>query len=164
SYTLTYTVADPSGNASSLTRTVNVVDTTEPVLALLGAEPMTVECHTPFADPGAAASDACSGDLTSSIHVTGTVDANTVGSYTLTVNVVDTTEPVLALLGAEPMTVECHSPFADPGATASDACSGDLTSFIHVTGTVDANTVGSYTLTYSVTDPSGNTSSVTRTV
>src|SRR5205823_2797149 len=129
SYTLTYTVADPSGNASSLTRTVNVVDTTKPVLALLGAEPMTVECHTLFTDPGATASDACAGDLTSLIHVTGAVDANTVGNYMLTysvtdpsgntssltrtVNVVDTTKPVLALLGSQPMTVECHTPFAD---------------------------------------------------
>ena len=33
-----------------------------------------------------------------------------------------------------------------------------------VTGTVDTSTVGTYTITYSATDASGNTSSETRTV
>src|SRR6185436_18740728 len=177
SYTLTYSVGD-GFNTSSAQRTVNVVDTTPPSLALSGASPMTVECHSPFSDPGASASDACAGDLTSSIQVSGSVDANTPGSYTLTysvgdgfntssaqrtVNVVDTTPPSLALSGASPMTVECHSPFSDPGASASDACAGDLTSSIQVSGSVDANTPGSYTLTYSVSD-GFNTSSVQRTV
>ena len=35
-------------------------------------------------------------------------------------NVVDTTPPAISLNGANPMTVECHTGFTDPGATASD--------------------------------------------
>ena len=70
----------------------------------------------------------------------------------------------MTLNGASNMTVECHTVFSDPGATASDACAGDLTSAIHVTGSVDANTVGSYTLTYTATDAHGNTATATRTV
>src|SRR5678816_55462 len=178
-----YNVKDPSNNAAvELTRTVNVVDTTPPTLALVGSSPLTVECHTPFVDPGATASDTCAGDLTGAIVVTGTVDANATGSYTLhynvkdpannaaveltrTVNVVDTTIPVLALAGTSPMTVECHTPFVDPGATASDTCAGDLTGAIVVTGTVDANATGSYTLHYNVKDPANNAAvELTRTV
>jgi hypothetical protein len=79
------------------------------------------------------------------------------------VNVVDTIAPTITLNGANPMTVECHTGFTDPGATANDGCAGDLTSSITVSGTVDPNAVGSYALTYSVTDGS-HTTTTTRTV
>jgi hypothetical protein len=51
------------------------------------------------------------------------------------------------------MTVECHTSFVDPGATAHDACAGDFAAT--ASGTVDANTVGQYIITYNATDPSG---------
>ena len=43
SYTITYTATDANGNTGTATRTVNVVDTTAPVIALEGANPM--ECR-----------------------------------------------------------------------------------------------------------------------
>ena len=76
--------------------------------------------------------------------------------------VVDTTPPTVTLGGAATLTVECHAPFIDPGATAVDTCAGPLT--VTTTGSVDANTPGVYTLTYSAIDPSGNSASTTRTV
>ncbi len=178
-YTLTYSATDPAGNIGSASRSVHVVDTTKPSITLIGANPLTVECHTSFTDPGATASDNCAGNLTSAITVTGSVNANAVGTYTLTynvsdpsgnaatpvtrtVNVVDTTPPTITLNGANPMTVECHSVFTDPGATASDSCAGSLT--ITKSGSVDTSTPGNYTITYSAIDPSSNTQTITRTV
>ena len=139
---------------------------------------MRVECCATFTDPGATATDGDFGDLTSQIVVTGTVDTHVVGAYALTysvsngyltttmtrtVNVVDTTPPVLTLAGANPMTIEAGGGFADPGATASDACAGDLTGAVQVSGTVDSSHVGTYHVTYTVSD-GYNISSVTRTV
>jgi hypothetical protein len=71
--------------------------------------------------------------------------------------------PVLTLKGSNPMTVEVGDPFVDPGATATDADFGDISAYIEVTGTVDANVVGAYVLTYSVSNWYA-TSTVTRTV
>src|SRR5207249_10496888 len=175
-YTLTYTATDPSGNSTSATRIVNLVDTTKPVITLNGADPLTVECHSSFTDPGATASDACAGSL--AVMTSGSVNANTPGAYTLTytatdpsgnstsatriVNLVDTTKPLITLNGTDPLTVECHSSFTDPGATATDACAGSLA--VMTSGSVNANTPGAYTLTYTATDPSGNTATATRTV
>ena len=182
-YTVTYNVSDTSGNAAdSVTRTVNVVDTTAPVITLLGDNPMTIEVGSYFYRPRCYCTDAGDGDLTSSIVVTGSVDTSTIGTYTLTynvsdtsgnaadpvtrtVNVVDTTAPVITLLGDNPMTIEVGSTFTNPGATALDVGDGDLTSSIVVTGSVDTSTLGTYTLTYNVSDASGNVADpVTRTV
>lgn len=79
------------------------------------------------------------------------------------VNIVDTVAPIITLNGSSPMTVECHTDFIDPGATASDGCAGDLTGSITVSGSVDPDVVGTYMLTYMVSDGT-NSSSVTRTV
>ena len=182
-YTVTYNVSDTSGNAAdSVTRTVNVVDTTVPVITLLGDTTVTIEVGATYTDSGATAADNYDGDLTSSIAIVNNVDTSTVGTYTVTynvsdtsgnaavpvtrtVNVVDTTAPVITLLGDNPMTIEVGSTFTDPGATASDAGDGDLTSSIVVTGSVDTSTLGTYTLTYNVSDASGNVADpVTRTV
>src|SRR5205814_6117567 len=70
--------------------------------------------------------------------------------------------PVITLSGPNPMTIECHSTFIDPGATAHDGSSVSLT--VTVSGVVDANLPGIYTLTYTAIDPSGNTAAVARTV
>ena len=174
SYVLTYVATDPSGNTATATRTVNVVDTTNPVVTVTGDNPATVELGTTYTDAGATATDA-SGTMT--VVTTGTVDADTVGEYTLTytstdpsgntatatrtVNVVDTTNPVVTVTGDNPATVELGTTYTDAGATATDA-SGTMT--VVTTGTVDADTVGEYTLTYTSTDPSGNTATATRTV
>jgi uncharacterized repeat protein (TIGR01451 family) len=148
-----------------------------PTITLTGANPLTVECHASFTDPGATARDACGGSHPAT--VSGSVDVSTPGSYTLTysasagngntvtqtrtVNVVDTTPPVITLNGSSTMTVECHSSFTDPGATANDACAGSFAAIAG--GSVDVNTPGSYTLTYTAADPSGSAAApVTRTV
>jgi hypothetical protein len=112
--------------------------------------------------------------------VSGTVDANTIGSYMLTysvadrdgntatatreVDVVDSLPPALTLLGASPMALPLGRAFVEPGATAYDAHDGDLTARIVVKGTVDASRAGLYSLTYTVRDNSGNVASLTRQV
>lgn len=172
-------VTDSSNNTTTVNTTFTVNDTTAPTITLNGANSITVECHTSFTDPGATAHDACAGDFAAT--ASGSVNVNTPGSYvitynasdpsgnaatpvTRTVNVVDTLSPVITLNGANPMTVECHTSFTDPGATAADQCAGNLTGAIVVTGSVNVNVPGSYPLTYTVNDGQGHTASATRTV
>jgi hypothetical protein len=116
-YHVVWTATDGGGNTATATRTVTVVDTIKPVIALNGANPLTWECHTPFTDPGATASDSC--DSSVPVSVSGVVNANAVGTYTLTynasddsgnaavtrtrtVNVVDTTAPTITTNGQTP--------------------------------------------------------------
>src|SRR2546428_9564914 len=98
--------------------------------SLLGANPLTNECHVAFTDPGATASDTCAGSL--SVVTNSTVETNGAEAYTIaytatapsgntltatrTVYVRDSTPPVVTLLGANPLTNECHVALTDPGA------------------------------------------------
>ncbi len=72
--------------------------------------------------------------------------------------------PVLTLLGDNPISILVGDNFVDPGATALDTEDGDLTDSIVVTGSVNASTTGTYTLTYSVTDSEGASTAVFRNV
>ena len=58
SYTVTYNVHDSNGNAAvQVTRTVNVVDTTAPVITLSGSTPVTIQVGSVYIDAGASATD-----------------------------------------------------------------------------------------------------------
>ena len=70
----------------------------------------------------------------------------------------DTVFPVITILGDNPASVELGSTYTDAGATS------DGGETVSSSGSVDTNTVGTYTITYSATDAAGNTSTATRTV
>ena len=173
-YNVTYNVTDSSGNpATQAVRVVNVVDTTAPVITIVGADPTTIEVGSGYVDAGATAFDVGDGNLTGSIVTVNSVNANAVGVYNVSydvtdssgnpaaqavrvVNVVDTTVPVIAITGSNPVTVELGAGYVDAGATALDNVDGDLTGSIVAVNNVDDNAVGVYSVTYDVTDSSGN--------
>ena len=73
----------------------------------------------------------------------------------------DFTPPVITVNGDNPATVELGGSYTDAGASASDD-SGSAT--LVTSGTVNTNSVGSYQITYTATDSSGNISQAFRTV
>ena len=75
----------------------------------------------------------------------------------------DTTPPTLS--GVENLTIDRGDTF-DPlaGVTANDDVDGDLTGSIRVSGAVDVNFSGEYTLDYSVSDAGANTATASRLV
>jgi len=78
--------------------------------------------------------------------------------------VLDRTAPTLTLNGKAIETIEQCGTYNEPGAIATDAVDGNLTTAIIITGSVNASKVGDYTLTYTVSDAQGNTSVKTRIV
>ena len=79
--------------------------------------------------------------------------------------ITDDVKPVITLKGLASVTHELGTTYTDAGVTASDNVDGDITESVSLSGTVDVNTTGTYTLTYSASDAAGNgATSVTRTV
>ncbi|SHG78096.1 immunoglobulin-like domain-containing protein [Winogradskyella jejuensis] len=181
-YTVTYTVTDAAGNSGSAIRTVNVIaDTTPPVITLNGSANITLELQQTYNEQGATATDNIDGNLTSSIVISGTVNTNVAGTYTVTYSVSDaagnsastsrtvtvnpdTTAPVISLNGAATINLNVGDTYNELGATATDNIDGNLTSSIVTSGTVNTNTAGTYTVTYSVSDAAGNSASISRSV
>jgi alpha-tubulin suppressor-like RCC1 family protein len=69
----------------------------------------------------------------------------------------DINRPLITLLGDSNVTISKGTPWTDPGAKATDANDGNLTSSILVTGQqVDVNVPGTYLIRYNVSDMVGN--------
>ncbi len=181
SYTVTYNITDSEGNvAVEVTRTVIVQDTTKPVISLTGDSTVYVEYEGTYTESGATFTD--NYDTTGSVIVdSSTVDSSTLGSYTVTYNITDsegnvavevtrtviirdTTKPVITLTGDSTVYVEYEGTYTELGATYTD--NYDTSGSAVVGGTVvDSSTLGSYTVTYNVTDSEGNVATqVTRIV
>ena len=150
-----------------------IEDTTIPVITLTGDATVTIEVGSTYTDAGATALDNYDGDITDDIEAVSTVDTEAVGPYTVTydvsdannndavqvirtVNVVDTTIPVITLTGDATVTIEVGVTYTDAGATAQDNYDGDITDDIVTVSTVDTEAVGTYTVTYDVSDANNN--------
>ena len=73
--------------------------------------------------------------------------------------------PTITLLDEPKIELNVGDAFTDPGATASDIEEGDLTASITMTGSVDTNARGTYSIRYNVSDSQQcQASEVTRTV
>jgi len=153
-------------------------DTTAPIITLNGESYITVAHGATYSELGANVSDNVDTGLTA--RITGSVDTSTVGEYVLTyqatdsanneaaavtrtVSVVDQTAPLITLEGEAEITLTHASDYTELGATVSDNVDTGLTAII--TGSVDSSTVGSYELSYNVSDAAGNAAdTVTRTI
>ena len=150
-----------------------VLDTTPPVITRLGSSPVTKEFGSTYTDAGATALDDVDGNITSSIVVVNPVNTSLLGAYTVTynvsdaagnpatqvtrtVNVVDTTVPVITRLGLATTSIVVGTAYTDAGATALDDVDGNITDNIVTVDPVNKDVVGAYTVTYNVTDSSGN--------
>ncbi len=74
----------------------------------------------------------------------------------------DTTAPVVTLIGPAAVTVSLQGTYTEQNASATDDVDGAVTPT--VSGTVNVNQTGAYTITYTAVDKAGNSSSATRTV
>ncbi len=101
------------------------------------------------------------GNNTVSCSATDDEGNRSTGSFTIKVQ--DTTDPVIHLNGSNPTTVLVGHHYHESGATVFD--NYDFFINASISGSVDTNTVGSYTLTYNATDSHGNSATpVIRTV
>ena len=125
--------------------------------------------------PGSAIVAASKADATTlGLHVytiivtssTGNVASKTVAYQVVEDPVQDTVAPVIVLLGSNPQTLTVGDSYVELGATALDNIDGDISSSIVIDASnVDMSSAGTYTVTYNVSDSSGNSAvEQTRTV
>lgn len=150
-----------------------VYDNTKPVINLKGDNPAHACPNTEYNEEGYSASDNYDGDLTDKVvikKIDNSVLYSVADSSKNEVSIerkiifADEEEPIIELKGNSEVTVYLGNNYSEPGYTAYDNCDGDLTEMIISTGDVDTNKIGTYKITYEVSDNSGNKTIVYRTV
>lgn len=68
----------------------------------------------------------------------------------------DEVKPVITLIGPSLVAIEIGDTYVDQGATATDNADGNITSKIVVDNKVNTSKIGLYTVSYNVTDSTGN--------
>jgi hypothetical protein len=109
------------------------------------------------------------GTYTVTLKITNVAGAIDTYGDTITILITvapDTVKPVITLTGSATINIAVGGTYSDPGLTASDNVDGDITSSVVVAGdVVNVNTVGTYIVTYNVSDAAGNAATqVIRTV
>lgn len=158
---------------ASAEREVRVVDTTAPVIELKTNEDYFTKPGEPYEEEGFTATDDYDGDITANVERTeadGKVTykvKDSSGNETMIVRPIkyaDVVAPEIVLKGETSLTLTAGGTYTEPGFTATDDVDGDITDRVEVSGSVDCNRAGTYTITYTVKDSFGNTTTVTRTV
>ncbi len=171
-YLITYSVERGEKNRTA-SRRVRVVDTRAPVITLdIIPGSYTLPNH-PYEEEGFTAIDNYDGDLTEQVictevdgQVIYTVSDSSGNTTTVsrTIRYFDPTPPELQLNGERIIVLNTGNQYNEPGFTASDDCDGDLTAAVTVSGELNTDRAGTYTLTYSVTNAYGDTTTLERTV
>ncbi len=133
-----------------------------------------------FDDPGAMAADDLDGDITDRIIVDTNYKPRKPGEYYFVYTVSDSTgnttsvrrditvsdvaPPIMKFIGNGTVYINQGEIFSDPGVMVKDAFDGNMTSKVSVSGEVDTEIPGTYTIIYNVADSSGNSSYARRTV
>ncbi|MCK9345306.1 MAG: DUF5011 domain-containing protein [Candidatus Pacebacteria bacterium] len=152
-------------------------DVIPPVVTILGQNPATSTVGIEYRNEGATALDDIDGTI--SVIASSTVDVTTPGIYeilytatdkagniatsTRAVHIlVDTTAPIITILGESVESIEEGEGFVDKGATASDDTEGTVV--VSATSTVDTLRAGEYAVVYTAMDRFGNRATSTRMV
>ena len=177
---VTYTVTDSAGNVTTAQRVIVYKDVVAPVITLNGSIDTSLNLGQEYVEEGFVASDDCDGDITDKVIVSGSIDTSKPGKYILEYKVSDTygnecvinrnvvvadfEPPTLTLSGEKNQYIKLGTEYIEAGYSASDNIEGDVTAKVEISGSVDTSNIGLYTITYKVTDGSGNSTSDIREV
>ena len=177
--------ANHVNNKETDTKAIKVKDTVAPWFKLHGAEPHVHECAETYTDAGATVSDALDTVMRSPATITPTVTmtvaAATVGDYTVEydatdaaghsaitrtrrVQVRDTKDPTINLVGLSEVVHYAGASFTDDGSICNDACwaQDTLTTTFTWSRPFDTQVLGDYLRTYCCTDTSQNEACIVR--
>lgn len=179
-YILTIDATDEYGNSSNTQTGVSVVDRIAPVISGLDRIQITEHDALPSFVSNVTATDEIDGDLTQSISVdSSAVQKGVPGTYNVLYSVSDaagnrtdakrivliedTTPPTISLSQSSvSLTIGDSKPDYKSLVSAYDGADGDVTTKVTVDDSaVDYSKAGTYNVTYTVQDKSGNSSSKT---
>lgn len=168
-YEIRYTLVENGQAGNSLIRIVHVVDTTAPVITLKGLKITNVCPQTKYVEQGAGAFDKADGDLTAKIKIAASTDkivytiADAAGNHASETRQL-LYRDILAPQFTSSKEISIMKGHILPQPVAKDNCDGNVSAHVVATKTIDTQIVGNYTLTYEVSDKTGNKETFTQIV
>lgn len=169
-YTIDVEAIDEAGNSVKDTFVITIRDITPPTITLNSGLTETLVKWKPYTEAWATCTDNV--DTSCVVEIIGTIDnkvlweqtitykatdrAGNVNTITKKVTVVTGETPIITITGNATEFVELWGNYVDAGATAFDNEDQDITASIITNNSVYSNTLGTYTVTYNVTDSSEN--------
>jgi PKD repeat protein len=172
---VTYNVTDAAGNvATEVKRKVYVTpDKTPPIISLKGKNPYSMSVFSKYIEQGATALDNIDGNISNLIVIQNNVDTSRVDTFKVfysaydktgnfspqierTVYVVDTTAPVIKLIGTDTIFHDKGIKYTDSGATVTDNYYPRNQIQLIPSNNVDIVHDGWYWYHYDAIDASGN--------
>lgn len=172
SYQIIYR-AGYEGVVRTAVRVVQVVDTDAPIIELVQDPDAYTLVGDTYEEEGFTAVDNYDGDISDKVEREIQEDAviyrvsDSSGNTTEVVRKIrylEPEKPALKLNGEKEITITAGDAWKEPGYTATGFLGEDLTKAVKIEGKVDTQAAGTYTLTYSVTDERGYTTTAKRTV
>jgi len=154
-------------------RKVKVIDDIKPEIILNSGDNIYLCPNEEYKELGYTAVDNLDGDITSKVitkrknnNITYSVEdsSHNKASITRTINNVDKEPPVIKLKGNSTITFIKGSKYTEQGYSVSDNCTNNLKDKVKITNNINVDKTGTYKVKYSVSDGSGNKTTVTRTV
>jgi len=180
-YSIQYIVTDTAGNVNAKAkRYIQVTeDMTKPLLVLAGSLTDTLEVLNTYLEPGYTATDYFNRNLTGQVDVLNPIDSSIIGKYeikyriedlsgnadsaTRIVYVLDNSDPVIQLIGADTLTLAVFDTYQEPGVIATDNYSSSISINTNI-GNLNTSETGTYWITYTAEDASGNISTRSRVI
>lgn len=154
-------------------RKIKLIDDEKPIITLTGNENISICPNAEYKEEGYKATDNYDGDITKNVKITtkdGIISysvkdsSGNTSEITRTITKEDKIAPTITLKGNKTITLYLGNTWKEPGYTATDNCDNDITNNVVKSGTVNPNKLGTYKITYTVKDMTGNQAVVERTV
>lgn len=161
------------GKTIETTRTIKVRETEKPTIILSGDMKVNLCPNHEYQEQGYEAYDNYDGNLTDKVVIHKLKDkwiytvedsSNNPTAIAREFIYEDMEAPTITLQGGNVITVYQNEPYQELGYQAYDNCDGDLTNQVKVSGTVNTTVLGTYELTYTVSDTTGHLKEETRVV
>ena len=149
---------------------VNVIDKIPPTISLIGNTESNACSVNSYVEEGYTALDNYDGDITDKVVIENNVNeriykvkdsSNNEVSVTRKINITDTLGPTIKLKGSENVYVIQNGTYKESGYEIVDNCDSNITN-IKIENNVNTKEVGVYTINYTATDSSNNTSTIKR--
>lgn len=157
-------IAEHNGHTATGYRYVHVVDAEAPVISLVSDPKNYTLVGETYQEEGFTATDNYDGDLTKQVvckeidgvmHYSVTDASGNVATVTRKINYVHPDAPILTLEGGQAAFIMAGEQYAEPGYVATDLRDGDLSANVIVSGDVDGDIPGIYTLKYTISNSVG---------